>query len=171
MKLYNKAAAEQFNNEVLEKCDGCGRTFNPESLVKHQKMCQKKKEEISSPDPKSGLNWKVDDDDSKKPKTLVCYICGRKFGTTSLDIHLKSCKKKWEAQEAQKPLPEPPLEKQALTSGDHTDSRAKLYNVAAADQFNNEVLDRCEGCGRTFNPFLENKQIRKFKNPDALVKH
>ena len=165
MKLYNEAAAEQFNNEVLEKCDGCGRTFNPESLVKHQKMCQKKKEEISSPDPKSGLNWKVDDDDdSKKPKTLVCYICGREFGTTSLDIHLKSCKKKWEAQEAQKPknerkpLPEPPSEKQALTSGDHTDSRAKLYNVAAADQFNNEVLDRCEGCGRTFNP-------------DALIKH
>ena len=43
----------------------------------------------------------------KKPKTLVCYIwyhrlyylisfSGREFGTASLEIHLKSCKKKWE---------------------------------------------------------------------------
>ena len=39
---------------------------------------------------------------------------GREFGTTSIEIHLKSCKKKWEIEEGKKPpkerrpLPEPP---------------------------------------------------------------
>ena len=52
----------------------------------------------------------------KRPKALVCYICGREFGTASLEIHLKTCKKKWEEREAQKParerkpLPQPPAE-------------------------------------------------------------
>ena len=49
----------------------------------------------------------------KKPKTLVCYIwyifiylfwnSGREFGTSSLEIHLKSCKQKWEIEESKKP--------------------------------------------------------------------
>lgn len=159
MKVYNDAAADQFNNEVLEKCDNCSRTFNPEALVKHQKMCRKKVEatNVKNPDSNDGLNWKVDDN-FKKPKALVCFICGRQFGTNSLDIHIKSCKKKWEAQQElkpaneRKPLPQPPTQKSALEGGEHTDSKVNLYNEAAAEQFNNEVLERCEGCGRTFNP-------------------
>ena len=39
----------------------------------------------------------------QKPKTLVCYICGREFGTASLEIHLKSCQKKWELEQEKKP--------------------------------------------------------------------
>ena len=67
-------------------------------------MCLKDKRDISqtrSPDPTKtgGLNWSVDES-PKKPKAYVCYICGREFGTASLEIHLKACKKKWEAQEA-----------------------------------------------------------------------
>lgn len=31
----------------------------------------------------------------KRPKTLICYICGREYGTKSLEIHLKACEKKW----------------------------------------------------------------------------
>jgi hypothetical protein len=44
----------------------------------------------------------------------MCYICGREYGTASLEIHLKVCKKKWITAEEQKPkkdrrpLPEPP---------------------------------------------------------------
>lgn len=26
-----------------------------------------------------------------RPKALVCYICGREYGTRSLEIHLKTC--------------------------------------------------------------------------------
>ena len=31
-----------------------------------------------------------------RPKTLICYICGKEYGTASLPIHIKSCEKKWE---------------------------------------------------------------------------
>ncbi len=32
----------------------------------------------------------------QRPKTLVCYICGREYGTMSLKIHIKSCMKKFD---------------------------------------------------------------------------
>lgn len=32
----------------------------------------------------------------KMPKSITCYICGRGYGTKSIKIHLKTCKKKWE---------------------------------------------------------------------------
>lgn len=50
---------------------------------------------------------------SSKYRSLICYICGREFGTKSLKIHLKTCKQKWEWEENKKPkkerrpLPEP----------------------------------------------------------------
>ena len=49
-----------------------------------------------------------------KPKALMCYICGREYGTASLQIHLKTCMKKWEIEESKKPkkdrrpMPQPP---------------------------------------------------------------
>ena len=39
----------------------------------------------------------------QKPKSVVCYICGREYGTASIDIHLKTCVKKWEQEESKKP--------------------------------------------------------------------
>ena len=38
-----------------------------------------------------------------KPKALVCYICGREYGTRSLEIHLKTCAKKWEYEQDKLP--------------------------------------------------------------------
>ena len=40
---------------------------------------------------------------SKRPKSLICYICGREYGTHSLEIHIKTCEKKWEQEQMQKP--------------------------------------------------------------------
>ena len=50
----------------------------------------------------------------QRPRTLVCYICGREYGTKSLEIHIKSCIKKWNNEQSKKPkakrrqCPEPP---------------------------------------------------------------
>ena len=35
-----------------------------------------------------------------RPKALMCYICGREFGTASLEIHIPQCRKKWELVQA-----------------------------------------------------------------------
>ena len=56
---------------------------------------------------KSGFN---------KPRGIICYICGREYGSASIEIHMKSCKKKFELQEQGKPphmrrpIPEAPPE-------------------------------------------------------------
>ena len=50
----------------------------------------------------------------KMPKSVNCFICGRAYGTKSVMIHVKSCQKKWEIEQAQKPknqrrlCPQPP---------------------------------------------------------------
>lgn len=40
----------------------------------------------------------------ERPKALVCYICGRQYGTASLEIHLKTCKSKWDIEQENKPV-------------------------------------------------------------------
>jgi hypothetical protein len=46
---------------------------------------------------------------------VVCYICGREFGSTSFRIHLPQCEKKWHVQQDQlpkkqrRPLPPKPV--------------------------------------------------------------
>lgn len=31
----------------------------------------------------------------RRPPTVVCYICGREYGTKSISIHEPQCLKKW----------------------------------------------------------------------------
>ena len=40
---------------------------------------------------------------SKRPKTLICYICGKEYGSASLEIHIKACKRKWHVEQQKKP--------------------------------------------------------------------
>lgn len=64
----------------------------------------KKQESISQDPPKTPpCKPTVSPKSVRKPKALVCYICGREFGTASLEIHQRTCKKKWEAEQAKLP--------------------------------------------------------------------
>lgn len=38
-----------------------------------------------------------------KPRAVMCYICGREYGTKSIGIHIPNCQKKWEETESHKP--------------------------------------------------------------------
>uniref|UniRef100_A0A183D0S9 Zinc finger protein 474 n=1 Tax=Gongylonema pulchrum TaxID=637853 RepID=A0A183D0S9_9BILA len=85
----------------LAPCEGCGRTFFPDRLVVHQRSCLKDKPVSSNcstlstePPPKSR---------HKPPPTVVCYICGRQFGSRSIEIHIPQCLKKWEAENEKLP--------------------------------------------------------------------
>jgi hypothetical protein len=94
----------------------------------------------------------------RRPKSITCYICGRQYGTRSLGIHIKTCKKKWYIQEGLKlkkkdmrPCPRTPrglhqlLAKKKIT---HADINA--YNSGAFKTFNQEALVKCQFCNRTF---------------------
>ena len=90
------------------------------------------------------------------PKAVVCYICGRSFGTASIVIHVKSCKKKWEIEQQEKPLslrkPQPvqPDEFESVLKPGATREQIDHYNQSALDQYNQKSLEACPNCKRTF---------------------
>mmetsp|Transcript_4018 Transcript_4018/g.7708 ORF Transcript_4018/g.7708 Transcript_4018/m.7708 type:complete len:273 (-) Transcript_4018:241-1059(-) len=93
----------------------------------------------------------------QRPRMLMCYICGREYGTKSLPIHIPQCQKKWLEVEATKPksqrrpLPKPPQTYQARSDDRPLSiSDVDAFNEAAFATFNNESMVACEHCGRTF---------------------
>ena len=57
---------------------------------------------------------------------VICYICGRDFGTASITIHIPQCEKKWEVEQQKLPKknrrspPSKPLGKKCTcTSNDY----------------------------------------------------
>jgi hypothetical protein len=83
---------------------------------------------------------------NSKPRALTCFICGRGYGTSSLEIHIKNCEKKFLAMEAQKPkkerrpLPTRP-DVAVATGGGGTASAEAMhaYNDAAFHAYNDQV--------------------------------
>jgi hypothetical protein len=108
----------------------------------------------------------------KGPKVRTCYICGRGYGLSSYEIHLKQCKELWVAREEQKdpkerkPLPEDPMEQARANGGGDTMSEAELekINQIAQEAYNDKSLSTCAFCGRTFLPeklAIHNKSCTK----------
>lgn len=94
-----------------------------------------------------------------KPQMLMCYLCGREFGTRSLPIHVPQCEKKWLSQEAQKPtaeqrpLPARPERLNAILMGvSLKEEERAVFNEEMYNNYDQDVLEKCQWCGRTFNP-------------------
>ena len=117
-----------------------------------------------------------------RPRALICYICGRQYGTNSLKIHLKQCAKLWEDREALKPkhdrrsVPEPPKAftaaferaKSGKKSKNISNAQIEAQNRAAFNAYNDTSLFPCPHCGRTF---LEEPLARHLKvcRPDSII--
>ncbi|KAL4503233.1 hypothetical protein ABPG72_000839 [Tetrahymena utriculariae] len=220
LERYNNRAFDSYNYSALMPCYHCGRTFKPEALVHHAKVCTAenpfkplnrdqggndaqggeydetnaanlipcakcarkfaadriskhelackgtggtgvsmapgakgaqtapitKKQPVQSYEPKI----------PQRPKTLVCYICGREYGTTSLAIHLKTCEQKWHIEQEKlpkkdrRPLPKPPAQLEALLKGEISMDQMESYNNKAFDSYNTDALYPCKHCNRTF---------------------
>lgn len=82
-----------------------------------------------------------------RPHTVVCYICGREFGSASIGIHEKQCAKKWEEVEAQKPA----RERRSLPHRPdvHEGATREEWNEAASAVHEEQVMVHCP-CGRRF---------------------
>lgn len=90
------------------------------------------------------------------PRTVVCYICGREFGSKSLSIHEPQCLKKWQVENDKLPKKQrrpPPQKPQGLPiiaaggGGRYTEE----WNQAAWQSAQANLVP-CENCGRTFAP-------------------
>lgn len=86
-------------------------------------------------------------------KTVVCYICGREFGSQSLSIHEPQCLKKWRLENDKIPKPQrrkTPTKPEILPEIDGM-SNNERFNEAARQSALSQLLP-CPNCGRKFNP-------------------
>eukprot|EP00928_Gymnodinium_smaydae_P036295 TRINITY_DN25389_c0_g2_i6.p1 TRINITY_DN25389_c0_g2~~TRINITY_DN25389_c0_g2_i6.p1 ORF type:complete len:446 (-),score=46.53 TRINITY_DN25389_c0_g2_i6:557-1894(-) len=172
LEQYNKAAQEKFNDEGMMACQNCGRTFLPDRLEVHLRSCKPKAPPDKAPPaaPRQCHGERPPSADEKQqamPPSVTCHICGRGFGTKSIDIHIPQCAQKWEQAEAQKPLDERRLVPQRP---DNTRAMSlEDYNKAAQEKFNDEGMMACQNCGRTFLPDRLEVHLRSCKPKATLM--
>lgn len=115
--------------------------------------------------PSSQQQQKVKQDTStekifRKPPSVLCYICGREYGTKSISIHEPQCLKKWHIENDKLPLSKRRSEPKKPRPS--TDDLTKIQGAANGkynmDAFNEaawqsaiQQLVACGKCGRTFN--------------------
>jgi hypothetical protein len=96
-----------------------------------------------------------------KPRALMCYICGREYGTTSLKIHLPQCASLWKKREnlkprsERRPVPAAPAHLAQLLKGGKgaaamSATQLQAANDAAYETYNEKAMCKCDNCGRTF---------------------
>lgn len=87
----------------------------------------------------------------RRPPSVVCYICGREFGSKSITIHEPQCLEKWKIENKSLPknlrrkLPKRPVPLDSSGSDIH------LYNDSASRAAAAQLIP-CHNCGRTFAP-------------------
>lgn len=97
-----------------------------------------------------------------RPVSVVCYICGREFGTKSISIHEPQCLKKWHNENNQlpknlrrpppkKPEPLPDIPISGVGGKGAAQYKIEQMNEAAWKSAQSNLVP-CENCNRTFLP-------------------
>ena len=168
---YNQKAQQVYNNCGMIKCPNCSRTFNIDSVSSHMKACNNKygtdADPFSSPGKKK----------QSRPQGIVCYICGREYFSKSINIHIEQCKVKFLNEQKKKPrherkkLPNKPTNFDDMAIGGASQSQRDAYNDEAFKEYNENALEMCDGCGRTFNPESLPKHQKGCKGPGGFKKN
>ncbi|XP_036596802.1 zinc finger protein 474-like [Trichosurus vulpecula] len=153
----------------LMVCSKCNKSFKPDRLQIHQKICQVQdsdsstfgsrssgREAVKIQPQKSKAGSSRSDKPSviRRPPTIICYICGREFGTKSISIHEPQCLKKWHNEnnllpkELRRPEPKKPEVINIAAKGYYD---LDAINEAAWTSAQSQLVP-CDNCGRTFLP-------------------
>ena len=89
---------------------------------------------------------------------VYCNPSGQQFGTHSIEIHLKSCKKKWEDNESKKPpnerkpvpVPSEKIENVVKNSKLLTPKEIVKANEMSLKSYTDQAMIQCEYCMRKF---------------------
>jgi len=172
----NAWARASFENHVMVACPGCKRTFEGESkLEKHTKGCDYVKELNQS---SSGIRIRhnnilnlsgIDENNHKAPRTYVCYLCGKEYGSESISIHEKQCAELFKKQQEQLPV----KERKSLPRRPSFEKATSLEerNSFARESFENMMMVICPGCGRTFNESTKLEKHMKGCNHVKKLRH
>ena len=87
---YNSEAKDIFESSTADiRCAKCRQVVSWESFGEHYKLCQTA--DLGTREP------------IRQDCSIICHICGRKYGTASISIHIPKCEKKWESYQASRP--------------------------------------------------------------------
>ncbi|XP_053788834.1 zinc finger protein 474 isoform X1 [Vidua chalybeata] len=177
----NEAACYSAQAQLVP-CRNCGRTFFPDRLPVHERCCKGSGSSARVPStttsksgkaPRSGPGSARGDpskahqgmsraapavsDQAKvirRPPTVICYICGREYGTKSISIHEPQCLKKWHQENdnlpkhLRRPEPKKPEVRTVQAKGFYD---LDALNEAAWTSAQAQLVP-CDTCGRTFLP-------------------
>ncbi|XP_031794847.1 zinc finger protein 474 isoform X2 [Sarcophilus harrisii] len=146
----------------LMVCPKCNKTFRADRLQTHQKICQvqvfgnggRELVKVQQQKSKAGPSRSEKPLVIRRPPTIICYICGREYGTMSISIHEPQCLKKWHNEnnllpkEFRRPEPKKPEVRNIAAKGYYDlDGINETDWTSAQSQ-----LVPCDNCGRTFLP-------------------
>jgi recombinational DNA repair protein (RecF pathway) len=109
----------------------------------------------------------------KNPFTIICYLCGREYGSKSISIHEEQCKEKWIKtnnalpKHLRKKIPERPRVEPTLP-GQKVNEQ---YNQEAFEQYQEAARHPCQVCGRKFVIESLEKHQRVCKPGGYFEKH
>ena len=170
---FNNKMGDVFNRVTMVACGGCGRTFkDADTMARHARGCAGAAKDVSASVEGLSLGGgggvsgggASAGGPSRAPKSYVCYLCGRQFGSSSLGIHIPKCLDKWAAREAAKapgerrapPVPPAELEDPLPTRA----ADVEAFNERMSQVYNTASLVRCDSCGRTFNEEAHARHVK-----------
>ncbi|XP_018334592.1 zinc finger protein 474-like [Agrilus planipennis] len=114
---------------------------------------------------------KTNSNSRRRPRILPCYICGRPFSISSINIHEPQCLKKWNIQNDKLPKdkrrPEPKKPDFVFTPVGELNYEATFDRIW--DNHLSELIP-CNQCGRTFFPDRIEKHERACAGNGLKVK-
>lgn len=190
-QTLSEAKFQDSSSSVL--CEQCEQVVAEDRISVHKRLCKPKLPLVSAGNvtfPSACDLLRIEESSTKKeqvhvivrsprkPPTKECYICGREFGSRSIDIHEPQCMKKWQIENRKlpiskrKPIPKKPESKptiaRALSSNDslrpikslpanvhedddNIDDIVQKYFLKCYSEFEQDLVP-CKKCGRTFAP-------------------
>jgi zinc-finger of a C2HC-type len=148
LKQRNATAVKIYNDCALEACRFCKRTFLPDRLKVHISSCARNHGQQWPPKTKT-VYPTTERQETEANNTAYCHICGRKYTSHSIDIHLPQCEQLWKDRQdkqqspARKPVPQMP-------DKDYKNLSLDKRNEMALQVYNDVSLEKCQYCARTF---------------------
>eukprot|EP00770_Monocercomonoides_exilis_P013580 MONOS_13527.1-p1 / transcript=MONOS_13527.1 / gene=MONOS_13527 / organism=Monocercomonoides_exilis_PA203 / gene_product=unspecified product / transcript_product=unspecified product / location=Mono_scaffold00840:6584-7311(-) / protein_length=189 / sequence_SO=supercontig / SO=protein_coding / is_pseudo=false len=149
------------------KCPYCNRGFFSDKIVKHIHVCPKKPKDADV-DALLSNKKKV----TSKPRFFICGICGREYGTASIERHLKQCLEQFGNDQKHVPeyarRPVPDLD-ELLKEIEEIKADGKITQAEIDEQRENamktykEGLAECPNCHRTFESEVLTKHMKGCK--------
>ncbi|CAK0867824.1 unnamed protein product [Prorocentrum cordatum] len=162
---YNDAAKDAYEAKVMAHCPGCGRSFKDEAtLARHAKACTGKgaagalQAAVAADDRAGAREGQAEaaergGGDARKPaapRTVVCYICGREFGKSSIPGQPTTVRQEVCGDRGAEARARAEAAAAAARGAGGRHQRGPEYNDAAKDAYEAKVMAHCLGCGRSF---------------------